>query len=71
MYRWVAASGRLACLNLLGVLEVAAVRKADRQVKALGLPVEMLVVGVRIDPAEDRVLRLALAAIRTRFRSNR
>ena len=53
------------------VLKVAAVGKADRKIEPFGLEVEMLVVGVRVDSAEDRVLRFALAAIRTRLRANR
>ena len=66
-----AARGSDAGRDLRLVLEVAAVGKADREVEPFGLAVKMLVVGVRIDAAKHRVLRFALAAIRTRLRADR
>ena len=53
------------------ILEIAAVGKANREAEPLGLAVEVLVVGVRVDPAKDRVLRLALAAVGARLRADR
>ena len=70
VYIRVAAGCGYAGLHLLGVLKVAAVRKADRQVQALRLAVKVFVVRVRVDAAEDRVLRLYLPAIWPRLRAD-
>lgn len=53
------------------VLEVAAVGKADRKAEPFGLAVEVLVVGVGVDAAKNRVSRFTLATIWTRLRANR
>ena len=66
-----ALRGRDAGADLRGILEVAAVGKAERQTVLLGLLKEMLVVSLRVVSAEDGVLRLALAAIGTGDRADR
>src|SRR5574344_2230208 len=52
-------------LDLLDILEVAAVREADRKMKPLGLLEEVLVVGIRVNPPKDRIPRLTGTAVRT------
>ena len=67
----VAARGGDTSRGLRLVLEVAAVGKADRKVKPLGLAIEMFIIGVGVDPAKNCVPRLALAAAWAPFRANR
>lgn len=53
---------RLAGFYLFYVLEIAAVRKTNWKIEALGFAIEMFIVRVRVDPAENCISRFAFPA---------
>lgn len=53
---------RLAGFYLFYVLEIAAVRKTNGKIEALGFAIEMFIVRVRVDSAENCVSRFAFPA---------
>lgn len=66
----VAAGGGNASRDLRLVLEVAAIGKTNREIEPFGLAIEVLVVGIWVNAAENGVLRFALPAVRTEFRAD-
>jgi hypothetical protein len=53
---------RLASFHLLSILKIAAVGKANGEMKPFCLSIEMLIVRFRVDTAENCILRFAFPA---------
>ena len=53
---------RLAGFYLFFVLKIAAVRKTNGKIEALGFAIEMLIVCIRVDSAENCISRFAFPA---------
>lgn len=70
IHRGVTPSRRETGLDLRRVLEITAVGQADGKRQAFGFLEEVLVIGRRIDPPENRVLRLTFATGGTRKRTD-
>ena len=57
---------RLAGFYLFFVLKIAAVGKTDGKIEPLGIAMEMLIVCIRVDTAENCVSRFAFPAVGAR-----